>query len=534
MTPYTCFRRLAIVFCTVLAWCALSTLYWEVALDKRATTTSSNIRRPKTKLAAHLQRAGQLAGEISTLINERVYSSGSKDESIQDTSAEVEIAELTIETELRDGPNGSEVGSRDVPEIADVTIETELRDGPNGSEVGSRDDPESTPELMGKAIVGDHEVQSQIDPRPFSQAEVDEHHRDGEKININLVPSFTESAGPKIDEGHHEEPLHSNAEVSPCDKLPQGESEVCGPKVLIIGAMKCGTNTIGDILQKHPRIKLTTCREQRLLGLIEQEDCTPDRFQAAKRDVVFEGHDFTHHMMREPETWLQKFAKRMPVTDGINSITFDKSPSYLNTNIFPEVARTAKHYLPSAKIIASLCNPAERLYSEFHHLVERTLDEFNQFYHDNSVDPPTDFQSFVNMFKPDDPTCKENPLFCEKHRKIRLHTGEYLISLLPWYEAYGHENVLVVDMDDDPTNITKKILQHVGSDLMPESEYSWEQATPTVKFANEAYQGRDSSYEEFSGEMQWLEQYYASHNHDLANYLGADWPRTWNGRLESN
>ena len=42
-----------------------------------------------------------------------------------------------------------------------------------------------------------------------------------------------------------------------CDEIIPG---VCGPTIIIGGAMKCGTNTLANLLAKHPRVKLKTCQ----------------------------------------------------------------------------------------------------------------------------------------------------------------------------------------------------------------------------------------------------------------------------------
>lgn len=452
--------------------------------------------------------------------------------------------------------------------------------------------PEVQPENTGIIVAGDLDVTSTVENQKTLDEGYNEHHDEGifnidttTLFDVHVVqisdgehdkaqdfvisdidealPLSTKENEPNEQQlrasepaGHEENVLDDanvvapkanadNEEFPQCDKLPldggrhfwrnrrrivdRDLSEICGPKVLIIGAMKCGTNTIAEMLQKHPRMQLNTC------SLVNtQGGCNQGLFQAARQGLIFEGHDFTHIKRNNPEGWLNTFSKRLPLTDGVNSMTFDKSPSYLDTPNFPEVVKTAKQYLPNAKIIATLCNPAERLYSELHHTLQRDRGSFNQFYYDNAVEPPTDFRSFVNLLKPENPICNEKQGFCEANRRQYLQKGDYLSNLRPWYEGYGHENVLVVDMDDDPTSIMKSLLQHVGPHLLPESEYPWEEATRMIKNSNHGYEGRSSSYQYFNEEMLWLEQYYGPHNDELAVSLGADWPQKWNCRLNNN
>jgi hypothetical protein len=338
--------------------------------------------------------------------------------------------------------------------------------------------------------------------------------------------------------------LQIPGEAPPCDLIPlvggryfwrnrsrlvdHDRQEICGPKVLVIGAMKCGEDTVAHLLQKHPRIQVNTC------SLVNtQGGCNDKMFQGSRQGLIFEGHDFTHTKRSDPDGWLNALGKRLPLTDGINSLTFDKSPSYLDVQIFPDVVETAKKYLPNAKIVVTFCNPAERLFSELHHLLSLSKGGFDQFYFDNGVDPPADFGSFVNLLMPDHPICNEKPGFCEANRRLYLQKGEFLNNLRPWYEAYGLENVLVLTMDDDPNKIISSLLHHVGSNVLPDSEYPWDEATRFIQFANHEYDGRSSAYEYFHQQMEWLDQYYAPHNDELAKSLGAAWPRKWNCRLNN-
>jgi hypothetical protein len=307
--------------------------------------------------------------------------------------------------------------------------------------------------------------------------------------------------------------------------VDKDKSEICGPKILIIGSMRCGTNTIAEMLLKHPRIQLNSCNLVNTQG-----GCNENMFQAAlKQGLIFEGHDFTHGRRKMPNGWLDQFGKRLPMTDGINTMTFDKSPSYMDVSIFPDVVEYAKAHLPNAKIVATLCNPAERLYSEYHYMLEKSRFHFSQFYNDNAIDPPNNFSDFVKLLKPDNPICNEKRGFCDSNQAQYLKKGEYLNNLRPWFDGYGDQNVLVVDMDDDPTNIVKRLLEHVGPAILPESEYPWEEIA--ASFRKSAYAGRSSSYEHFHEDMEWLQQHYAPHNEELAVALGVDWPRKWNCRL---
>mmetsp|Transcript_29962 Transcript_29962/g.72667 ORF Transcript_29962/g.72667 Transcript_29962/m.72667 type:complete len:537 (-) Transcript_29962:1744-3354(-) len=309
-------------------------------------------------------------------------------------------------------------------------------------------------------------------------------------------------------------------------------THICGPKVLFIGAQKCGTDTVADLLLNHPRIVLNQCSLVNTKG--GPLSCHPPWFQRTKQGNYFNVPDLTHHRREDSEGWLNTLARRMPLTDGVNKTTFEKSPTYLETQIFPDVAEEAHKVLPNAKIVATLCNPAERLYSEFHH-----PGPLPQFYLDNGLNPPKNFGQFVDLLKPTNPICddKDKVGFCEANRKMYLSKGEYIDNLRPWIETYGHDNVLMLNMDDSPEQTVKRLLHHVG---LPEDEYPWETLSTTDVYRNRnlRYEGRSSGYKYFESHMKWLEEYYAPYNDALIDQLkvmdGTDesyninWPSQWN------
>lgn len=275
---------------------------------------------------------------------------------------------------------------------------------------------------------------------------------------------------------------------------------ICRPRVVIVGAMQCGTNQVGSILSKHPRVVLNVCDHSAETKHISQNF----NFQGSRRGAVWEGHDLTHQSVNY-EDFLLKFARRMPVSDGNETITFDKSPSYLPSSIFGNTPERLKSLLPNAKIIVSLCNPAERLYSEFYHTIKWTPEAFQQFYTDNKLSGPQDFTAFVDLLKEEDGqgSCKGRRRFCDNHRRMYLETGLYARDLEKWFEVYGRENVLVTRMDDDPESLARDILFHSN---LPLAEFPWDAflKKQTKSFQNDQYSGRASAYANHSASMEWL------------------------------
>ena len=144
--------------------------------------------------------------------------------------------------------------------------------------------------------------------------------------------------------------------------------------------MKCGTNKLAELLLRNPRIKVNACSLANTQGGRNE-----GLFQAAlKQGLIFEGHDFTHNHRNDPDGWMNKIGKRLPLTIGNSTTTFDKSLSYMDIQLF-SVAKIAIEHLPNAKIVSTLCNPVERHYSELHHLIRLIPDSFNKFYRDNDI-----------------------------------------------------------------------------------------------------------------------------------------------------
>eukprot|EP00040_Diaphanoeca_grandis_P030780 m.182698 g.182698 ORF g.182698 m.182698 type:complete len:429 (+) comp32129_c0_seq1:442-1728(+) len=348
-----------------------------------------------------------------------------------------------------------------------------------------------------------------------------------------------------------------SAPMSPkCDPIPFGNGDFkCGPRVLIIGAMKCGTNTLGSLISMHPRVKLNSCRWGKCPDGFGQNvtscsipDCrslTPAvrawqaGYSGPKDDLFFwEQHYFTYWTeFAEPPTSafgaqaLHDHARLLPDTDGYNTITVEKAPSYLDVHVFKNVTQLTRRLFPNAKILVSLCNPTERLLSEYQHMTTTSADDFNAMYHDAGVDVPADFAAFVNMLiNPAWSFCSDKPAYCATIKRMFLEKGQYDLHLQTWMNVFGRENVLVVGMDEARKAVAHKILNHVG---LPVSEYPWEKLNSTFTFSNHenAYRGRAAGWHTFKHEFLMLSDYYKIHLQRLGALLGPHWTNithTWN------
>ena len=325
-----------------------------------------------------------------------------------------------------------------------------------------------------------------------------------------------------------------NAKLTPKVAHPRPLPHFCVTLISLYNGtydtVKCGTNTIGELLIRHPRMKMNACAEPR-----KGTSCNTYFFQVSGPEDIWEGHHLTHIRVENPD-WFTRWGAFLPSTDGHNNMTFDKSPSYLDTLIFPDVVAYAHRYVPNAKVVVTLCNPTERVYSEWNH-VQRwgyAREHRNKFYTNNDIPAPTNFTEFVNLLNYNHPRCSTRTRFCYEHRRHYLWKGKYLSNLEPWLEYYGTDNVLVVHMESDARKTVQKLLDHIGPDLRPE-EYPWDtlEEGDNKHFRNDNYKGRSSGYDDHPEAMKLLDQYYAPHNEELAHVLNIEWPRLWNCRVNN-
>ena len=235
---------------------------------------------------------------------------------------------------------------------------------------------------------------------------------------------------------------HSGEGGSQCDLLLSPEeyppSGFCGPRVLIIGAMKCGTNMLGRLLQRHPSVALKYGKPG-------------ERVQGEKNGGIWEIHHFTHKGLFKGIDPLSlearmRYADTIAQTNGVSNLTFDKSPSYLDSQYHTGIAAAAKKLLPNARIVASVCDPAKRFWSHYNHLVRWNLSNHlpNTFEEvvESAIDPRTNSIS-----------------------KEFFETGIFAPHLMDWIAEFGREAVLVVTDDELETHqadVAHRLIEHVG------------------------------------------------------------------------
>ena len=88
---------------------------------------------------------------------------------------------------------------------------------------------------------------------------------------------------------------------SPLKGVKYSEQSLCGPRILIVGAVECGTNTIGTLISHHPRVRLNRCTEGK-------PRCDLDHFMAGT-ESVWEGHGLTYNFVLDRHNYIGKIGR---------------------------------------------------------------------------------------------------------------------------------------------------------------------------------------------------------------------------------
>ena len=122
------------------------------------------------------------------------------------------------------------------------------------------------------------------------------------------------------------------------------------PNFLVIGAAKAGTSSLYHYLKQHPQIYMSPEKEPRFFAL-----------EGEKLDFGGPAQGINQGSITSLEAYCQLF-------QGVINETAigEASTLYLSS---PKAPQRIKHYLPNAKLIAVLRDPAERAFSSYMHLV---------------------------------------------------------------------------------------------------------------------------------------------------------------------
>lgn len=205
------------------------------------------------------------------------------------------------------------------------------------------------------------------------------------------------------------------------------------PNFLLIGAAKSGTSSLYYYLKQHPQIYMPASRDQK----------EPDFFTLegeSKERIGPNGVHFMENAITDLESYQELFAG---VTDEI--AIGEASTSYIYSEKAPQ---RIHNYIPDAKIIAILRDPAERAFSHF------------LFSLSNGREPEPNFKKTLEQ---EDWRVENNWSF-QWHHKRR---GFYYLQLKRYFDLFPSNQIkicLYEDIRKDPIALTQDLFKFLGVD----------------------------------------------------------------------
>lgn len=186
-----------------------------------------------------------------------------------------------------------------------------------------------------------------------------------------------------------------------------------------IGAQKCASSWLYDILADHPEAALSEKKEL----------------------------DFFSYCYERGYGWYERQFPDKPGAKAVGEI----SPSYFNEASVPERARL---YSPDLRILLSLRDPVERALSQHRHLIRIGM----------VAGPDYRFETAL----------ADNPSYIDQ--------GRYATHLSRWLASFPEKQVLVVLMEDirkNPEETARKVYEFLGIDPEHHSAALYEKSNPS-------------------------------------------------------
>ena len=203
------------------------------------------------------------------------------------------------------------------------------------------------------------------------------------------------------------------------------------PNFFLIGAQKAGTTSLYSYLKQHPQVYMSPIKEPFFF----------DHEIDSRGEVVREkfGGPVTPHVkfadIREYRTLFRGVSGEKAI--GEASVLYIYAPG---------TAERIKRYVPEAKLIALLRNPADRAYSAFLHAVRI------------GREPLTDFAQALRE--------EDDRIWYNWHYQFHYRNrGLYYAQLKRYFEVFGREKVgvwLYEDLSNDPIGVVQSVLRFLG------------------------------------------------------------------------
>jgi hypothetical protein len=245
------------------------------------------------------------------------------------------------------------------------------------------------------------------------------------------------------------------------------------PDFVIIGAQKCGTTFLYDLLSQHPQVE-----------------------PAIKKEV----HYFDRHFGKGVD-WYRSHFPSPTWKEGQRSIAGEATPYYL---FHPHAARRMAEIVPRARLIVLLRDPVDRAYSSYHHQVRAGRETLG-------------FEEAIEAEETRLRGERERMLGDEQYASFNyqhfsyLSRGIYVDQLVQWSAFFSGDQTLVLKSEDLFDHVPYALRSVLSFLYLP----SWIPATSEPRLKG-SYRPMDSAT------RQRLRDYFEPHNRRLYEYLGVD------------
>lgn len=236
------------------------------------------------------------------------------------------------------------------------------------------------------------------------------------------------------------------------------------PNFFIVGAQKAGTTSLYHHLTQHPQIYMSPVKEPCFFNYEIKSD----------GEIVKENFGNPGRQKDARFSNMEEYSALFRGVQGETAVG-EASPPYMYV---PGTAERIKRYVPEAKVIAIIRNPADRAYSAFLHAVRI------------GKEPLPDFASAL---REEESRVRENWHYTFHYRS----RGFYHAQLEQYYRVFGRERIrvwLYEDLRDDPTGVAQSIYRFLGVEdtFVPDASAKHNPAgVPKNKFACTMIRGID-------------------------------------------
>jgi hypothetical protein len=246
------------------------------------------------------------------------------------------------------------------------------------------------------------------------------------------------------------------------------------PNFLIIGAQKCGTNSLYDLLSQHPSVE---------------------------RAITKELNYFNLHF----EKGIEWYRSQLPLprrNEERKLITGEATPDYL---FYPDAASRAAKVVPQARLIVLLRNPVDRAYSHYHHQIRKGRETLG---FEEAIEAEQ-----ARLRGERDKMLEGELSTNSNHRHFSyLSRGVYVDQLLRWWEFYAQEQMLVLKSEDFFERAPEALKLVLDFLHLPD----WEPETWEIR--NKGHYEQEMN----PATRRRLEEYFEPHNRRLYEYLSVD------------